>query len=125
MELIQPDQDVSLIVQRTLKITCDVEEKDWVRNNAFHTRCTSQDKVCMMIIDSVSFENVVSMEMIEKLNLKIVSHPCPYKLHVFQSGNEIKINKKCLVSFSFGKFENTIWRNIATMDAYHILLGRP
>ena len=62
----------------------------------------------MVIIDSGSFKNVISTEMVQKLNLKIVSHSHPYKLCWLQSGNENKVNKRCLVSFSIGHYKDTI-----------------
>ena len=43
-----------------------------MRSNAFHTRCISKGNVCSMIIDSESFENCVSMEIVQKLDLKMI-----------------------------------------------------
>ena len=63
--MIQVDQGVSLVVQHTLKVTSEVDNEDWVRKNVFHTKCTSHDKICLMIIDNESFENVVSLEMVQ------------------------------------------------------------
>lgn len=42
----------------------------WLRYNIFHTRCTSSRKVCNLIIDGGSCKNVVSQEIVEKLNLQ-------------------------------------------------------
>ena len=60
-------------------------------------------RVCMVIIDSGSFENVVSLEMVQKLKLETVPHPNPYQLCWLPKGNEIKVNKRCLVSFSIAQ----------------------
>lgn len=57
-----------------------MEEDNWLRNNIFHTRCTSHGKVCDVIIDGGSCENVVATKMVEKLHLKTKEHPQPYKL---------------------------------------------
>ena len=46
-------------------------KEDWLRNNIFHTKCNSHGKVCDIIIDGGSFENVVSTQMVDKLNLKV------------------------------------------------------
>nr|GEZ52782.1 eukaryotic translation initiation factor 3 subunit M-like [Tanacetum cinerariifolium] len=46
------------------------------------------DKVCKLIIDSGSCENVISREAVDKLNLKEEKHPKPYKLSWFKKGNE-------------------------------------
>ena len=49
------------------------EDKSWVRKNVFYTKCTSHGKVCLVIIDSGSFENVVSLEIVRKLKLDNLS----------------------------------------------------
>ena len=79
-ELIQANQGVSLVVQCILKVTSEEDKEDWVRKNVFLTKCTSHGKVCLMIIDNGSFENVVSLEMVQKLKLETIVHPIPYKL---------------------------------------------
>ena len=53
-------------------------EKEEQRENIFHSRCTVQGKVCSLIIDGGSYANVVSLSMIEKLNLQTLVHPHPY-----------------------------------------------
>ncbi|GMP32832.1 hypothetical protein CsSME_00006409 [Camellia sinensis var. sinensis] len=65
-----------------------------------------------MIVDSGSCESVVSQEMVDKLNIS--------------KGNEIKVTKRCLVSFSIRqKYFDESWCDIVPMDACQILLGRP
>ena len=63
-ELTMPDHRTSLVVQRSLKIGAAASEENWLQSNVFHTRCTSKDRVCLVIIDSGSFENCVSLEMV-------------------------------------------------------------
>lgn len=79
-----------------------------------------------MIIDGGSFENVVAAQMVKKLSLKTEKHPHPYKLSWLQKDNEIKVNQRCLVSFSIGQnYRDEVWCDVAPMDACHLLLGRP
>ena len=73
--LTMPDHGTSLVSQRSLKVGAVVSEEDWLRSNVFHTRCTFKGKVCLVIIDNGCFENCVSMEMVQKLDLKMVPHP--------------------------------------------------
>ena len=56
-----------------------------------------------MIIDGGSCENVISTTIVEKLGLKTVEHPQPYKLSWLKKGNEVKVSRRCLVQFSIGK----------------------
>ena len=54
-------------------------EKPVQRNNLFRTSCKNKDIVCKVIIDSGSTDNLVSTEMVEKLELETTAHPKPYK----------------------------------------------
>eukprot|EP00253_Pinus_taeda_P016806 PITA_16806 len=49
------------------------------RKALFQTVCESHRKCCKMIIDSGSTDNLVATEMVEKLGLKWLKHPTPYK----------------------------------------------
>ena len=125
-ELTMPDHGTSLVVQRSLKIGAAACEENWLRSNVFHTRCTSKEKVCLVIIDSGSFETCVSLEMVQKLDLKLDPHPKPYKLSWLQEGGDIKVKHRCLVSFTIGKhYQDEVWCDIVPMDVCHLLLGRP
>ena len=125
-ELTMPDNGTSLVVQRSLKIGAAACEENWLRSNVFHTRCTSKDRVCLVIIDSGSFENCVSLEMVQKLDLKMDPHPKPYKLSWLQEGSDIKVKHRCLVSFTIGKhYQDEVWCDVVPMDVCHLLLGRP
>ena len=52
-------------------------EKPMQRNSLFRTTCKTKDKVCKVIIDSESTDNLVSTDMVEKLELKTTAHPRP------------------------------------------------
>ena len=47
------------------------------RKYLFRTMCKVQGKCCKMVIDSGSTDNLVSIEMVEKLSLKKNKHPIP------------------------------------------------
>jgi hypothetical protein len=123
-ELVVADQGESLIIRRSLHAS--TKEAHWLRNNIFHTRCTVAGKVCDVIIDSGSCENVVSNYMVDKLKLPTESHPHSYNLQWFNDGSEVKVTKRCLVTFSIGeKYKDQVWCDVVPMDACHLLLGRP
>ena len=125
-DLTMPNHGTSIVVQRSLKIRAAASEENWLRSNVFHTRCTSKHMVCLVIIDNGSFENCVSLEMVQKLDFKMDPHPKPYKLSWLQEGSDIKVNKRCLVSFTIGKhYQDEVWCDVVPMDVCHFLLGRP
>ena len=57
------------------------------RKALFRTVCKSRGKCCKLIIDSGSTDNLVSTEMVEKLELKCLKHPNPYKVSWLQKGH--------------------------------------
>ncbi|GJV85258.1 hypothetical protein Tco_1525156 [Tanacetum coccineum] len=81
-EVLYPDRGEVLFSRRLLStILVDPEDDTkWFRNNIFHTECTKKGKVCMVIIDGESCENMVATTMVEKPGLPIQDHPEPYQL---------------------------------------------
>eukprot|EP00253_Pinus_taeda_P032216 PITA_32216 len=59
------------------------------RKSLFRTVCKSQGKCCKMIIESRSTDNLVSVEMVEKLGLKLLKHPTPYRVSWLQKGHQL------------------------------------
>lgn len=69
---------------------------------------------------------MVATTMVGKLNLNTEKHPRPYKLSWLRKGNEVQVDKKCLVQFSIGPiYKDEVWCDVVPMDACHLLLGRP
>ena len=81
---VPPNMGENLMIRRAMVIPGKKENKSsgnedsWQRTNIFRTRCTSGGKVCQVIINSGSYENMVSKEMVDKLKLHYEQHPCPY-----------------------------------------------
>ena len=75
-----PKDGEALMLKRVLVNTEKQVHEPVQRKSLFRTRCKSQGKCCKMIIDSGSIDNLVSTEMVEKLGLKRMKHPIPYKV---------------------------------------------
>ena len=58
----------------------DLKSKEEQQENIFHSQCTVHGKVYSMIIDGGSYANVVSLSIVEKLNLHPSGHPQPYNI---------------------------------------------
>ncbi|GJZ70531.1 gag-pol polyprotein [Tanacetum coccineum] len=124
-EITYADSGEVLVVRRSMSAVVK-EDELWLRHNKFHTRCICEGKICNVIINGGSCENVVSETMINKLGLKTEEHSQPYTLSWFRKGNEVNVSKWCLVKFSIGKkYNDEVWCDVVPMDACHILLGRP
>ena len=78
-----------------------------------------------MVIDSGSTDNIVSTEMVEKLNLKKVKHPTPYKVSWLHKGHQLLVTKHSEFEFQIGSYKDKVTCDIMPMDVCHVLLGRP
>ena len=121
----QGDDSPLLVTRRACFTPCKSEGEDWLQSSIFQNTCTIRGKVCRLVIDSGSCENVVSEEAVQKLGLTTKKHPNPYKLSWLKKGNELTVSKR-LISFSIGmKYKDNAWCDVVVMDACHLLLGRP
>jgi hypothetical protein len=59
-------------------------EKTVQRNSLFITSCKNKDRVCKVIIESGIINNLVSIDMVEKLELETTAHPSPYRVSWLQ-----------------------------------------
>nr|GEW02486.1 transposon Ty3-I Gag-Pol polyprotein [Tanacetum cinerariifolium] len=126
-EVVYPDQGELLVTHRLLNTAVLDQDDDttWLRTNIFRTQCTAKGKICTVIIDGRSCENMVSTTMVEKLGLPIQNHPDPYQLTWLKKGNLFKVTHRCLMHFSIGnKYTDELWCEVIPIDACHILLGR-
>jgi hypothetical protein len=100
-------------------------ENPMQRNNLFRPSCKTKDRVCKVIIDSGSTDNLVSTDMVEKLELETTAHPKPYKVSWLKKGHQVMVTKQCLVEFNIRGYRDAILCDVIPMDVCHILLGRP
>ncbi|XP_026400290.1 uncharacterized protein LOC113296178 [Papaver somniferum] len=125
-EVVTGDTGVNFVARRSFLTPRTDEDGNWLRNNIFQTTCTIEGKVCRLVIDPGSCENIIDEEVVKRFRQETKAHPHPYKLSWLKKGNEVKVNKRFLVSFSIGnKYKDKIWCDITSMDACHFLLGRP
>jgi hypothetical protein len=119
-------EDGTSLMLRKVLLKPEVEiEKLVQRNNLFRTACKTKDKLCKVIIDSGSTDNILSTKIVEKLELKTTAHPRPYKVSWMQKGHLVMITKQCLVEIKIGGYKDEILCDVIPMDVCHILLGRP
>ena len=70
-EEIQPDEeDNNCFVSRRVLSVAAVKEENNQRHNLFHTRGMIKDKLCGIIVDNGSCNNIASQELVERMGLK-------------------------------------------------------
>ena len=92
------------------------------RNNLFRTAYKTKDRVCKVIVDSESTDNLISTKMVEKLELETVAHPSLYRVSWLQKGHQVTVTKQCLVEFKIWGYKDEILCDVIPMDVCHLLL---
>lgn len=112
------------MLRRTLlKVPSVVEPPQ--RKSLFKTTYRSHGKICRVIVDSGSTEDVVSIEMVDNLDLKRVPHTTPYKMSWLNKGQQIVVNEQKFVEFEIGEYKKKVLCDMMPMDSFHLLLGCP
>ena len=81
-----------LLMKRVLLKPKEEVQEPTQRKMLFKTMCKSNGKCCKVIIDSESIDNLVSMEMVDRLGLRKTIHPTLYKLSWFHKGHQVLVN---------------------------------
>ena len=92
----------SLVMKKFLLKPETEVEKPMQRNSLFRTACKTKDRVCKVIIESGSTDNLVSINMVEKLELEMIVHLMSYKVSWLHKVHQVTITKQCLVEFKIG-----------------------
>ena len=123
---IQPEEgdDKCFISRQVLSVTA-VKEKNGQRHNLFHTRGMIKDKLCRIIVDNGSCNNIASQELVERLGLKQQRHPSPYKMQWLNECGALRVTNMVTVPFSIGRYNDQVECDVVPMQACQLLLGRP
>ena len=113
-----PEQGEALLLRKVI-------DKSVQRRSLFRIVCKVEGKCCKLIVDSGSTDNLVSTEMVDKMNLRKTIHPEPYRVVWLHDDHQVIVNEQFQVKFHIGSYEDEVICDIIEMDAYHVLLGRP
>lgn len=106
----------NLMLRRVL-VKEPVKEEAKKRRALFKTTCKILGKVCKVIIDSGSTNNVILEEVVQKLELIKIPHVCPYRVTWINKGQNILVNEKLWVDITIGKSQDKILCDVFPMDA--------
>jgi hypothetical protein len=103
-EKIQPDEgDNNCFISRRVLSVPATKEDNNQRHNLFHTRGMIKEKLCSIIVDNGSCNNIASQELVERLGIKQRRHPSPYKIQWLNDCGALKVTNVVTVPFSIGR----------------------
>nr|XP_027109246.1 uncharacterized protein LOC113729116 [Coffea arabica] len=63
--------------------------------------------------------------LMEKAALPTLKHPHPYRLQWLNNSCDMRVTKQIKIPFRIGRYEDEVLCDIVSMQATHVLLGRP
>ena len=85
----------------------------------------NQKRVCDLIINNGSRENIASESLATKLGLKTKRHLNPYKIGWIRKVTNVKVTDICRVTFFIRKnYADEVLCDVVKMDACHLIIGR-
>jgi hypothetical protein len=116
----------SLLVQRVLTTQLGDEEETKVqRNNLFYMVFIVQERCVLTIIDTGSYNNLVSSDLVRKLGFPTHELCHSYHIQWLNNSGKAKVTHSARIHFSVGSYTDYADFDVAPMEACSILLGRP
>jgi hypothetical protein len=84
-----------------------------------------KDKLCRIIVDNGSCNNIASQKLVNRLGLKSRRHPNPYKMQWLNDCGALRVNHIVTIPFSVGNYHDQVECDVVPMQACQLLLGRP
>ena len=115
---------MSNVAHQVLSSQMEKEEQNQF-NNLFQTYFVVKKRRCGVIIDGESCNNLVNLELVEKLGLTTRPHPHPYYIQWVNSYDRIKVTEIVHIEFSIGFYKGSLDFDIVPLQVCQLLLGKP
>jgi hypothetical protein len=102
-----------------------MKEDNKQRHNLFHTRGMIKDKLCSIIVDNGSYNNIASQELVARMGLKQRCHPSPYKIQWSNECGTLHVSNIVTVPFFIRRYNDHVECDVVPMQGCQLLLGRP
>jgi len=121
--IVLPSEVGELLLLKRILHAVEGSKEESQREHICHSWCTIQGKICSLIIDEGNSANVVSIHLVDKLELPTVPHPRPYSLQWLEKDNEGHMTRQVLITYTISNIRDEVLCDVLPMDACLILLG--
>ena len=96
------------------------------RIELFHVRVISKHTKSDTLFDTGSQANLISDDLVKKLNLEKILHPKPYPLGWICKDTNLEVTRKCILRFAITtNFIDEVELDVVPLDISGIVLGSP
>ena len=72
-----------------------------------------------------SQKNLISAEVVKRLNLPMTPHPQPYTIGWLRQGRDLCVSQQCRLSYNIKPFKDEVLCDISCLEVFDVLLGQP
>jgi hypothetical protein len=91
----------------------------------FHSQMWVKSAPLNFIVDSKSQKNLISIEVIKRLNLSMTPHAQHYTIRWLRQGRHICIIQQCHLPYDIKPFKNEVLCDISPIEVCDVLLSQP
>ena len=77
------------------------------------------------IVNSGSKKNLISVEVIKRMDLPMTPHPHPYTISWIQQGRDLQVSQQCRLPYDIKPFKDEVLCDIAPLEVCDVVLGKP
>jgi hypothetical protein len=109
----------------TTKVQPSEPEEPEEGEHLFHSQMWVKGAPLHFIVDSGSQKNLISTEVIKRLNLPTTPHPQPYTIGWLHQGRDLHISQQCHLPYDIKPFKDEVLCDISPLEVCDVLLGQP
>jgi hypothetical protein len=118
------DAEPSAVVATT-QIQPEEPEESEAEERLFHSQMWVKGIPLHFVVDSGSQKNLISEEVIKRLELPITPHPQPYTIGWLSQGRRIRVSHQCRLPYGIKPFKDEVLCDVAPLEVCDVLLGQP
>jgi hypothetical protein len=91
----------------------------------FHSHMSVKGAPLHFIVNRDSKNNLISTEVIKRLDPLMTPHPQPYTIGWLHQGRDLCVNQQCHLPYEIKPFKDKVLRDISPLEVCDVLLGQP
>jgi hypothetical protein len=109
----------------TTKVQPSEPEEPEEGERLFHSQMWVKGAPLHFIVDSGSQKNLISAEVIKRLDLPMTPHPQPYTIGWLRQGRDLCVSQQCRLPYDIKPFKDEVLCDISPLEVCDVLLGQP
>jgi hypothetical protein len=109
----------------TTKVQPSEPEEPEEGEHLFHSQMWVKGAPLHFIVDSGSQKNLISAEVIKRLDLPMTPHPQPYTIGWLRQGRDLRVSQQCRLPYDIKPFKDEVLCDISPLEVCDVLLGQP